>query len=138
MIASEVVSKIRRLLAEDELSHRQIARCVGVSRRVVDYMADGLRTDREADWPEPAGPAQRCPECGGMVYMPCRLCELRRMAAGMHTGPPADADEDPVRLELKPDHQHRYEEVCRRRLAEQASPLVLRGGRPSLFAQRDL
>lgn len=84
MIAAVVVAKIRGLLAEGTLSQRTIARQLGVSRGTVGVIARGKRPNY-ADRVDrasvavvaPADPPQRCPGCGGMVWMPCRLCRIR-------------------------------------------------------------
>jgi hypothetical protein len=86
------VAAIRRMLAEGDLSHRKIARRTGVSRGTVGAIALGKRRDYEdprpagwggssaaGDFPPPSGPAQRCPDCGGMVQMPCLACHVRRL-----------------------------------------------------------
>ena len=82
MLAPCVVEEIRRLLAEERLSHRQIARLTGVSRGTIGAISMGrrpnyeqLRRNRRPDPLAPTGPPKRCPGCGGMVYMPCRLCQ---------------------------------------------------------------
>ena len=87
MISQAKVQEAELLLAEGKLSQRKIARLVGSSRASVASIADGsrpdyeaLRRERGADL-EPLGPVERCPECGGKVYMPCRLCRIRRLKA---------------------------------------------------------
>jgi hypothetical protein len=92
MIADNVVQQIRQLLAQGELSQRKIARVVGVSRGTVSAIALGRRPDYPSGGApyrrDPAqaetllwgpGPMQRCPGCGGMVYMPCLACRIRAM-----------------------------------------------------------
>ncbi|MCE5268299.1 MAG: hypothetical protein LLG00_10485 [Planctomycetaceae bacterium] len=120
MIAPEIVADIRRLLEEDRYSQRQIARMLGVSRGSVCAIASGRRPDYESlpkpvdDLLEPAGPPERCPTCGAMVYMPCVLCHLqnelsrrpRSMSAKRHCDAPRL-----VELELRPEHRLRYEQV---------------------------
>ena len=88
MLAPSVVEEIRRLLAEDTLSHRKIARLTGVSRGTIGAIASGKRPDYQqlrrapqGEPLEPAGPPERCPGCGGMVYHPCRFCRARSLAA---------------------------------------------------------
>lgn len=85
MLDAGLVTEVRRLLAEARLSQRQIARETGVSRASVGLIARGKRPDykprlRDDDW-RPTGPACRCPGCGGLVYMPCRLCRIRSIKA---------------------------------------------------------
>jgi len=73
MIAPEKAREIRQLLAEGELSQRQIARETGISRETVAGIASGRRPDDD-DPIRPAEPPERCPGCGNTVYMPCRRC----------------------------------------------------------------
>lgn len=80
------VREVERLLAEGQLSQRKIARVVGVSRGVIGLIARGERPDysaRQQDQAElvPLGPIERCPGCGGRVYVPCRLCHVRKLQA---------------------------------------------------------
>ena len=85
MLALEKVEKTRRLLNETNLSQRKIAKLLGVSRGTVSAIASGRRPDYEARrqaqavFDEPLGPVVRCPECGGKVYAPCRLCHVRKL-----------------------------------------------------------
>ena len=88
MIALMKIKEAERLLAEGKLSHRKIARAVGISRATVGGIASGKRPDYEARQRaralaanEPLGPLARCPGCGGLVYMPCRLCTVRKSKA---------------------------------------------------------
>ena len=84
MIPPALVQEVRRLLAQPGLSQRKVAILTGVSRASVGAIAAGRRPeypvrcnpdDTDDDFPQ--GPAERCPTCGGMVYMPCRLCRVR-------------------------------------------------------------
>ncbi len=87
MIALMKIKEAERLLAEGKLSHRKIAKAVGISRATVGAIASGRRPDYEArrraraSQVEPLGPLARCPGCGGLVHMPCRLCSLRNAKA---------------------------------------------------------
>ena len=87
MIASAVVQQIRRLAAGASLSQRKIARRLGVSRGTVIAIALGRRPDYAADkggsedFSSSPGPPRRCPGCGGMVTMPCLLCNIRGLVA---------------------------------------------------------
>jgi len=88
MITPEAVSEVHRLLIRGQLSQRDIALRVGVSRGTVQAIASGRRRDYPArahgemnDGTAPSGPLRRCPTCGGMVQMPCLLCRVRRMRA---------------------------------------------------------
>jgi transcriptional regulator with XRE-family HTH domain len=121
MIAPSVVQEIRRLLAEGKLSQRKIAKTTGISRGTVGAIAAGKRPDYESlrraandEFPEPTGPPQRCPGCGGMVYMPCRLCRARALQARSSTTPlPAWCMqlEEPLGLDLRDEDRARYEEI---------------------------
>jgi hypothetical protein len=129
MLTQTVVAEIRRLLAEDELSHRKIALVTGVCRGTIGAIAAGKRPDyqqlrrtRQGEPLEPAGPPERCPGCGGMVYHPCRFCQARSLAAlsrkpatGRRQEPPGEL----LTLQLKEEHRRRYEEIHARRLEEQ-------------------
>lgn len=118
MLAPSIVAEIRRLLAEAKLSQRKIAKLTGISRGTVGAIARGRRpdyqprpkTDGESD--RPSGPPQRCGTCGGMVYMPCRLCGLREQLASAGKSRRSDPCPDvPPGLELRPHHQKQYEDV---------------------------
>ena len=85
MLAPGKYREVKRLLAEDKLSHRQIGEMVGMSRTTVGAISSGKRPDYEArrleqvgEPAEQAGPWERCGGCGGMVYKPCRLCRVRK------------------------------------------------------------
>ncbi len=137
MLAPSVVNEIRRLLVGQELSYRKISRITGVSRGTIGSIAAGTRPDYEAMRPprsddplEPTGPPQRCPGCGGLVYLPCRLCDARKLIDARQETKPAKnprgggATEEAVGFQLKDEHQRRYEEVrARRQRAEmEAAP----------------
>lgn len=87
MLATGKVVEIERLLAEGRLSQRKISTLVGVSRGVISAIARGARPDYEArrhdesEVDQPRGDIERCPGCGGRVYMPCRLCHVRQLQA---------------------------------------------------------
>ncbi len=130
MIAPAVARQIRRLLHEKQLSHRLIAAAAGVCRGTVVKIAAGRGPDGQPhgsgdgeDFQDPAWPLERCPGCGGMVHMPCRLCHVQSLLqSGGAVLPPPDAVEDPLYLDLKEDHRRRYEQVCARRQAEEENP----------------
>lgn len=93
MIALGKIKEVKRLLADGKLSQRKIAEAIGVSRATVSGIARGKRPDYEPrmrargddEEVEPLGPIARCPDCGGRVYMPCRLCRVRKMKAREET-----------------------------------------------------
>ena len=121
MIAPRIVAEVRRLLAVGGLGQRKIAELAGVSRGTVRSIASGTRPDyeslhrpRDDDREESLGPAVRCPGCGGMAIMPCRLCSVRKaMAVDPRRAMrhPADSLGAPPDLDLRPDHRARYEEI---------------------------
>jgi hypothetical protein len=84
MLAMSIVHEIARLLFEGELSQRQIARRLGVSRGTVQAIASGRRG---LHGKAPAGdhsvsygssPAMRCPRCGYRIHVPCLVCRSRQ------------------------------------------------------------
>ena len=84
MVPQHKVDSVRRLLVEGRLSQRRIAKLIGISRATVGAIANGRRPKypiphRAENDPfgPPTGPPQRCVGCGGMVYVPCRLCYVR-------------------------------------------------------------
>ena len=85
MIDPKVIDTVRQLLAEGKLSYREIALRTGISRSTISSVAAGKRVADnnkflENDAPlQPLGPARRCPNCGGLVYLPCKLCRVRAM-----------------------------------------------------------
>jgi hypothetical protein len=129
MIAPDTVADIRRLLAEDVLGQREIARRMGVCRSTVGAIAAGRRLDRpakrppEADLWETSDPPERCSTCGGLVYMPCMLCRLRKEIGEHRKKSPVDRTAQAVvrgiALELRPDHRSRYEDIRERRRQEE-------------------
>jgi len=144
MIAPHLVAHVEQLLAEGKSSHRKIARITGVSRGTIGAIASGRRSIRPRPrWPwedeplVPDTPPRRCPDCGGMVYMPCRACRARKAISklpGRGTTIQANVRQQgrtgmsgtlngqtrmsallsaPFGLNLKPVHRERYEEVRR-------------------------
>jgi transcriptional regulator with XRE-family HTH domain len=87
MLPLTVALEIRRLLSAGELSQRAIALRMGVARDTVKAIASGqrsleprvpgLRRARRRFSTQPLTTPKRCPRCGGLVYMPCRLCRVR-------------------------------------------------------------
>jgi len=135
MITIEQAEQVERLLGEGTLSQRTIAKTTGVSRGTVAAIAKGKRPDydamrraREAEQvPEPIGPPQRCPGCGGMVLMPCVLCRVEELSAASGRRPAFPSSTAPDRcfaLDLKPHHRRRYEEVRRQKEREMEAALA--------------
>jgi hypothetical protein len=81
MLSQQVIDEARRLLLEGELSQRQIAERLHISRGTVNALALGQRGahGRETATVQPI-PIRiaRCRRCGGLVYLPCILCRTRR------------------------------------------------------------
>jgi hypothetical protein len=125
MIAPEIVQEIRRMLTDENLSHRQIAALTGVSRGTVGAIDSGVRPDYDVmlqdlgdDVDEPAGPPERCPGCGGLVYMPCILCNVRTKAIEKPKQTFRGMKIErfvPLDIDLRPEHQARYAEVFARK-----------------------
>jgi hypothetical protein len=119
MIAPALVAEVERLLAEGKLSQRAIARLTRISRGTIGCIAAGRRPDYEIlaaadDEEQPAGPPQRCPGCGGLVYMPCRLCRVRNLHANHPRSRLESRHAEPAlwpRLELRGEHLIRYRQV---------------------------
>jgi hypothetical protein len=118
MLKPSIVEEIRFLLAEKKWNYGQIARAAGVCRATVGRIARGEGPYAHAPEPpgeaEPTGPAERCKACGGLVYMPCRVCRLRRRMALRRPArrPRPEAGEGGLLgLDLKPEHRARYQEV---------------------------
>ena len=121
MLSKATVLEIERMLAGRIYSQRKIALLCGVCRGTVSQIATGRRVlkehlDYESDGPD--GPAVRCPGCGGMVFMPCRLCTLREQLGpvGLSVSRRRFGGEDSflfvgLGLDLKSESRARFEEV---------------------------
>ncbi len=128
MLKTQQVEEVRRLLAEGR-NLKAVGRATGVSRNMIRGIARGLRPDYEAmrrkkqkEATGSHGVVKRCRGCGYRVRMPCRICRARKAAAlSAKSGLPFDLLDEPLGLNLRPEHQARYEEVrARRREAERA------------------
>jgi hypothetical protein len=125
MIAAHLFKQVQQLLAEGKLSHRKIERITGVSRGTIGAIASGKKgigPRSEDDTAVSDVPPERCPDCGGMVYMPCRSCHTQKamaMSATLRALVKTRARRPNVLLglNLKPVHRERYEEVRRWRVA---------------------
>ena len=91
MIKPDLIREIQRLLATGKLTRRNIAQRLGVARGTVSAVADGKfhAPSLLCEAPQPKPPSdlvaretRRCPTCRAMVRMPCKLCRIRRLAAG--------------------------------------------------------
>jgi transcriptional regulator with XRE-family HTH domain len=122
VIAPDLIAEIQRLLAEGKLSQRKIAKLTGVSRGTVGAVANGKRHvhEREVDcWeaglePQP-GPPRHCPGCGGLVYLPCRLCRTREFLLSHAVPRLPSRPQGPLQLELQEDHAARLRRLTARR-----------------------
>jgi hypothetical protein len=84
MISQQVIDEIKRRLATDSWSQRQIAKEMDVSKSLVSLIAAGLR-DSVEESPQPAPrelrehqPSMaRCGTCGALVSVPCVACRAR-------------------------------------------------------------
>jgi hypothetical protein len=76
MYDQTVVNQIEELLST-QLTFREIAAKMGVSRGTVARVNRGRPRMYGQTLPEPA-PPQRCPECRNLVSPPCRICLARR------------------------------------------------------------
>ena len=86
MLAPSVVEEIRRLLAEDTLSYRKIARLTGVSRGTIGAIASGKRPDYQQTPP--------CPRRSIRWSLPGRR-NVARAAAAWSIIPAASAAREP-------------------------------------------
>lgn len=83
MLTTALVLEVDRLLREGELSQRQIAAHLCVSRGTVSAIASGRRglhgkePFRTYSPLVPTSPPTRCPHCGYRVYLPCLVCRVR-------------------------------------------------------------
>jgi hypothetical protein len=88
MLSTALVHEIDRLLREGELSQRQIAARLRVSRGTVGAIASGERglhgKERRKTYTPltPSSPPTRCPRCGYRVYVPCIICSVREHRRG--------------------------------------------------------
>jgi len=138
MLTRAQEERICLLLADPTLSRREIARMTGISRTTIIAIATGRRQciareeiDVNAETEESPPPA-RCPTCGGMVILPCRLCHVRlvRKEFAQPQLPELEVEDDPLRLDLRPAERQRYEEIRFQPLAPAISHQPGRPGRP--------
>jgi hypothetical protein len=121
MITRKIVLRVCRLLEKPNMNRRKIARRVGVDRSTVDRIACGRHRhlialpDADNEPVErPDEPPRRCPDCGGLVTMPCRLCGLRESMAEKAWVAPSRKMRprcDTTSLKLLPRHALRYQQV---------------------------
>ncbi len=124
MLAPEQITKVRRLLANGKYSQRKISRMTNVSRGTVSAIANGKRPDFKPKAQEdeiifPQGPKGRCPECGAMVYLPCRLCLLKKRIVEQNRREGRPRDPRPggiIALDLHGECRTRYEAIRAKRM----------------------
>lgn len=114
VISPALAAKVRSLLVDQKMSQRQVARLTGVSRATVKAIASGewferYRARHGCDNTTPI--LTRCPECGAMVEMPCRACEVRRLKKAGRIPPLPSTEDGPPRVELRGSEYARYLEV---------------------------
>ncbi len=125
MLTTNQVELVRRLLSEGK-SQRAVRAQTRIARGTIADIAHDRRPDyetiRQARRAEkrtkPRGPREQCPGCGYVVYMPCRICRARRwrlFSLVWNGSKPVPELQKPLGMELKPEHQARYEEVRRNR-----------------------
>ena len=139
MLDSHIVKRIKTLLTVKKWSLRKIVKLTGVSRSTVLAIAAKKWTEHPPLLSDeallaPLDPPERCPTCGGMVFMPCLLCRLRDELAAKHftkgkkrlrrRSPRYEADS--FSLALKPQDRRRYEEIrASRKLAKREKREVI-------------
>jgi hypothetical protein len=85
MLPTSLVHEIDRLLKAGKLSHRQIAKRLGISRSTIGAIASGRRGLHGMDAIDkrrartPSSAPTRCSRCGYRVYLPCLICGARRV-----------------------------------------------------------
>lgn len=136
MLAPQRVILVKKLLAEGRLSQRKIAQLTGISRATIGLIAAGRRREpAPGDGLETEGPHSipvRCPTCGGLVYAPCRLCQVRAwdharrsrqrriedvLRGGERTWPGRDSAAEKPRRSWPHDHSPARGQVSARRSA---------------------
>lgn len=97
MISKNIIAEAARLLLARELSQRQIAARLGISRGTVLAISTKRRPLRLGRKPRAANPRskqqrryveritlqaarlpERCPECRNLVQLPCQICAGRK------------------------------------------------------------
>jgi hypothetical protein len=112
LIANSRIAEIELLLLAGN-SQRSVARITGVSRGVVRAVFYGHRRRPDADNAllGGQGPVARCRTCGALATMPCIACRDRNGLKKTTRKFLGQSDDLQLDLELKPDHQARYDEV---------------------------
>ena len=120
MIAPEIIDRVKRLLATNKHSQREIAKMTGVSRGTIGLIVSGKRLDIKPV--KKRGPYEgtigRCPTCGAMVSLPCRVCEFHAKGNTVNELE-LDPENEPVGIELVGEERKRYDEVHFARLVQE-------------------
>jgi hypothetical protein len=125
MLTVRQVAEVRRLLLAGR-SQREVHRLTHMARDAIAGIAHDRRPDyeairqakREELRTRTTGPKTRCPGCGHLVHFPCHVCRTRRwqfLSLPWDRSGPLPELEEPLGLELAPQHQRRYEQVRARR-----------------------
>ncbi|MGE0607535.1 MAG: hypothetical protein AB7O62_10605 [Pirellulales bacterium] len=107
MIPDYIIREIQQRLAGDRPSIRQIAQALGLDPATVRAVARGQLVPKQGElgldgasqpddqlFPgvaQPLDPPRRCPTSGGLVYLPSRLCRVRRVQRARPPRPTAPA-----------------------------------------------
>jgi len=117
-----------QLMLDARFTRRDIASRLDVSRGVVDQVARGDRKPSllaSTDEDRPVLSVRRCPDCGNVVEMPCRACQVRELVAGGHLFQTLHLNEPYAKLDLQPEEHERYLQV--RRWRRERARAALRG-----------
>lgn len=119
-----MIRHVEILLATGGLTRDQIAKLAGIGRSTVTKVAAGVVTSTDSRRLAAAGHGQfrdvvpfRCPGCGAMSRLsPCPRCYVHAIRKRL-----CGDGKIAVGLELRPEHNVRYQEIRRRREAIEAN-----------------
>jgi hypothetical protein len=99
-------------LLNQGISYRKIQALSGVSKGTVSNIANGKVTieSKRMSPVEFVGPPVRCPECGRLVYPPCRACFIEkkiRLAKTIDCNDLVDSDDKEISLAF-----HNFTDLC--------------------------
>jgi hypothetical protein len=121
MLTNEQIQHVIDLLNKG-ITYRKIQKLTGVSRGTVANIASGKVTIRnhlnsyerkQAERLSPVefvGPPVRCPECGRLVYPPCRACFIEkkiRLVKTIDCNDLVDSDDKEISLAF-----HNFTDLC--------------------------